>query len=236
MEIQSYGLTDIGKKRQNNEDVFAVLDKSRFYALADGMGGHQAGEVAAQLAIDSLCKVFLVDYDPKLPIATVDLLQRMSKAMQDANHHVYHTAALREEWAGMGTTLSCLLLHEDLMFFAHVGDSRIYRFSEHLQQITQDHTTRCQKKKGKITRAIGTSSSVDPEVGLIAPLPEDLFLLCSDGLTDLLSDDEIAEIVIQSDREPISLCRTLIENANAKGGHDNITVIAVKVIENETLI
>jgi len=237
MQIESHGISDIGKKRQNNEDVFILIDELRFYALADGMGGHKAGEVAAHFAIKTLCHQFLADSNLNLPLPSSRIIHQMSQAMQKANKHVFTMSSSRDEWIGMGTTLSCLLLHEDLMFFAHVGDSRIYRFREDLQQITQDHTTRCLKKKGKITRAIGTSPSVEPEVGVIAPLDDDLFLLCSDGLTDLLEDFEIADLLFASKEEsPRHICETLINAANERGGHDNITVIALKVIEPEGLI
>ncbi len=237
MQIESHGLSDIGKKRQNNEDVFVLIDELRFYALADGMGGHRAGEVAAHLAIDSLSNQLLADSNLKMPLSSNHIIDQLSKAVQKTNQHVFTMSSSRDEWAGMGTTLSCLLLHEDLMFFAHVGDSRIYRFREDLQQITQDHTSRCLKKKGKITKAIGTSHTIEPEVGVIAPMDNDLFLLCSDGLTDLLEDYEIADLIFQyKDENTHLICKNLIDAANGRGGHDNITVIALKVIEPELLI
>jgi PPM family protein phosphatase len=237
MQIESHGISDIGKKRKNNEDVFILIDELRFYALADGMGGHKAGEVAAQLAIESLYKQLVSDSHLKLLFSSEKVIDQLSQAVQKANQHVYAKSSSCTEWQGMGTTLSCLLLHEDLMYFAHVGDSRIYRFRDDLQQITHDHTTRCLKKKGKITRAVGTASFVEPEVGMIAPLDDDVFLLCSDGLTDLLENYEIADLLFQCKNErPHSICKKLIDTANERGGHDNITAIVIKVIEPEVVM
>jgi serine/threonine protein phosphatase PrpC len=231
MHIESYGISDIGKKRQNNEDVFAILAGYGFYALADGMGGHQAGEIAAQMTVDSLCRRIIGDDDFRLPLPSSSLLDRLLNAIQETNQHVYKKSVAREDWSGMGTTLSCLLLHEDLLFYGHVGDSRIYRYRDRLEQITKDHTSRSEKKKGKITKAIGTSCTLEPEVGIVAPLTGDLFLICSDGLTDYLSDSEIEQILIETN-DLSFLCQKLVNCANSRGGHDNITVLVLKVEEN----
>ncbi len=235
MQIESFGLSDVGRKRKNNEDVFATMDELHFYALADGMGGHQAGEVAAQLAVESICNSFLDDDRLKLQLPSYALMERLSLAIEQANHHVYRMAGMKEEWAGMGTTLSCLFFHDDMLFFGHVGDSRIYRCNTHLKQLTQDHTSRCTKKKGKITRAIGTSASMHPEIGIIEPSYDDLYLICSDGLTDHLSDDEIFHLIQTHRNSPRLLCQYLVDAANNKGGHDNITVVAIKVSQPELL-
>jgi len=231
MRIESHGLSDIGKKRKNNEDVFAIIDGCGFYALADGMGGHQAGEVAAQLAVDLLCQHILNDESYRFPLPSSTLLTRLLAAIQETNQHVYKKSSSREDWSGMGTTLSCLLLHDDLLVYGHVGDSRIYHYRDRLEQITNDHTCRSEKKKGKITKAVGTSCSLEPEVGIIAPLNNDIFLICSDGLTDHLSDPEIEEILVRSSEDLNLLCQRLILSANNRGGHDNITVLALKIEE-----
>jgi protein phosphatase len=198
MHIKSYGISDIGKRRQNNEDVFAILDEYGFYALADGMGGHLAGEVAAQMAIDNLCQYISSDEELRLPLSSSSLLSR--------------------------------LLLEDLLFFGHVGDSRIYHFRDCLKQITNDHTCRSEKKRRKITKAIGTSCCLEPEGGIIAPSIGDLFLICSDGLTDHLADFEIEETLKHTSHDLTLLCQQLIGHANSRGGHDNITVLALKII------
>jgi len=231
MRIESHGISDIGKKRKNNEDVFAIVDGCGFYALADGMGGHQAGEVAAQMTVDLLCQHILNDESFRFPLPSSSLLSSLLAAIQKTNQHVYKKSVLREDWSGMGTTLSCLLLHEDLLVYGHVGDSRIYRYRDRLEQITNDHTSRNEKKKGKITKAVGTSCSLEPEVGIVAPLSGDLFLICSDGLTDYLSDLEIEEILIQTPSDLSLLCQRLVNCANNRGGHDNITVLVLKVEE-----
>ena len=231
MRIVSHGLSDTGKKRQSNEDAFAILGECGFYALADGMGGHQAGEVAAQMTIHTLCRCILNDEELKLPIPSSSLLLRLLAAIQETNTQVYQKSLFREDWSGMGTTLSCLLHHEDLLFFGHVGDSRIYRFRDHLEQITKDHISTFKRKKGKITKAIGTSESLQPEMGMIAPLTGDLFLICSDGLTDHLSDPEIEKILAYPHTDLGLLCQRLINGANSRGGYDNITVLALKIEE-----
>ncbi|MBS3904170.1 MAG: serine/threonine-protein phosphatase [Simkania sp.] len=232
MHIESFGLSDIGRKRQNNEDVFATLNELCFYALADGMGGHQAGEIAAQLAIESMCKTFLDDENLILPHPSHLLIEKLSYAIGQANRQVLAMAAKNKEWTGMGTTLSCLLLHNKTLFFGHVGDSRIYQCRNRLEQLTQDHTTHSQRKKGKITRAIGTSPRIEPEIGVIAPIHNDLYLLCSDGLTDHIEDEEIFRVIQEYKENTPLLCQKLVDAANAKGGTDNITVIAIKVVDN----
>src|SRR5579885_1870175 len=181
---ESWALSDIGLKRQNNEDVFASHPEENFYALADGMGGHQAGEIAAKLAVERLCSTFISSLATPCNKTTCVLL---ANAIQEANSHVYEMASKNPEWSGMGTTLSCIFLHEHSLFYAHVGDSRIYRFRDKLEQLTEDHNLRKDphaRYKNKLTRAIGTSLFVEPEIGTYNILPQDLYLICSDGLTD----------------------------------------------------
>lgn len=234
---ESWALSDIGLKRTNNEDVFSVDSLVNFYALADGMGGHQAGEVAARLAAECLSSMFIGSIsDNQFYTRTDNLLGKLAEALQEANTHVYQMASTHQEWAGMGTTLSCLFLHEQNLFFAHVGDSRIYRCRDgHLEQLTEDHSLRkesplCPRAKNKLTRAIGTSHFVEPEIGTATILPEDYYLLCSDGLTDHVTDKQIATI-LDSDIPLSHMCEALIEAAKADGGFDNITVVIVKILQ-----
>lgn len=229
---ESWALSDIGLKRQNNEDVFASHPNANFYALADGMGGHQAGEVAAKLAVERLSSAFihsLADVQDK-PHGDL-LLDKLTDAVQDANSHVYEMANSHRDWSGMGTTLSCIFLHEQTLFYAHVGDSRIYRLRGGLKQLTEDHSLRkdpASKYKNKLTRAIGTCLFVDPEVGILDLKPGDIYLLCSDGLTDHVPDDQIASL-LQSHQPLPTVCQSLVDAAKDDGGFDNITVLIIKI-------
>ncbi len=235
---ECWALSDIGLKRLNNEDVFAMIKDQHFYALADGMGGHQAGEVAAKLAIEKMCDTFTSSLKDLLPSRErEDLLIKLADSMQEANAHVFQMASTHRELSGMGTTLSCLFLHEHFLFFAHVGDSRIYRFRGNLEQLTEDHSLRKEfpsisKNKHKLTRAIGTSLFVDPEIGMAQLHPDDFYLLCSDGLTDHVSDEVISNLFLEQLPPPI-LCQALVDAAKEDGGYDNITVVAIKILDRE---
>lgn len=230
INAESSAITDIGLKRQNNEDVFAVHDEANFYVLADGMGGHQAGEVAAKLAVERLCSLFISSLEKA---EKDDPLNKLANAIQEANTHVYQMATSHSEWSGMGTTLTCIFFHGQTMVYAHVGDSRIYRMRGKLEQLTEDHSMRkdpSSRYKNKLTRAIGTSLFVDPEMGSAEVLPGDLYLICSDGLTDHVPDPLIAEL-IRLYPTTADLCPALVEAAKADGGFDNITLIAIKILE-----
>lgn len=194
-------------------------------------GGHQAGEIAAKLAVEKVCSVFI----PSLETASKEeLLIKLSAAVQEANEYVYQMATSHSEWTGMGTTLSCILLYEQTMVYAHVGDSRIYRVRGNvIEQLTEDHSMRkdpSSRYKNKLTRAIGTCLFVDPQMGSAEVLPGDTYLICSDGLTDHVPDPMIAEL-IQNHPSPADLCPVLVEAAKADGGFDNITLIAIKIFE-----
>lgn len=227
---ESWALSDIGLKRQNNEDVYASHPSKNFYALADGMGGHQAGEIAAKLAVDRLCTTFLPSLDC-LQDKTPDEL--LAEAIQEANSHVYEMSNTHRDWSGMGTTLSCVYLHQQSMIYGHVGDSRIYRFRDSLEQLTEDHSLRkdpASRYKNKLTRAIGTSIFVEPEIGIFDILPGDLYMICSDGLTDHVPDDKIAALQQRHPALP-DLGKALISAAKNDGGFDNITVLLIKIFE-----
>lgn len=230
---KSCALSDIGLKRQNNEDVFASHPDSNFYALADGMGGHQAGEIAAKLAVERLSSAFIHSLSDVQEKTHGDLLLgKLTDAVQEANSHVYEMANAHRDWSGMGTTLSCIFLHEQALLYAHVGDSRIYRLRGELKQLTEDHSLRkdpASKYKNKLTRAIGTCLFVDPEVGILDLQPGDIYLLCSDGLTDHVPDDKITSL-LQSDPSISKVCQSLVEAAKADGGFDNITVLIIKIL------
>jgi protein phosphatase len=224
------GISDIGLSRPNNEDVWAALPELGFFALADGMGGHQAGEIAAKEALERLFQSFRPGNDP---------IAALYHAIVEANRTVFEKGRGAKHLHGMGTTLCCLYWGPKAVIYAHVGDSRIYRFRKGgLQQLTQDHSlySRLQSLskssndaypyKNVITRAIGTAKKVMPEISLTLFEPGDLFLLCSDGLSDALTLQDIEKVIQHSDTLENSASR-LIEKAKIKGSSDNITVLLV---------
>lgn len=242
MKRCSFGLSDIGVSRKNNEDVWASLPELGFYALADGMGGHSAGEVAAEQTIQHLCQS-ITQCDKK---DFIDLIDYLRAAIEEANETVYKLSKENETYAGMGTTLCCLLLKDNAVIYAHVGDSRIYRLREgKLLLLTKDHSLFSQlletsgeprtpyRYKNVITKAIGTTPKAQPEIAFETPLSGDLFLLCSDGLSDVLTLEEI-ENLLNTHSEPSIAVNQLIEMAKFKGSSDNITAIIVQSSANET--
>jgi protein phosphatase len=248
-DLLSHGLTDVGLARANNEDVWVALPQLGFYALADGMGGHKAGEVAAREVVEDLCRSMgaLFASNPK---SYPDLMSALRAAIERANRRVFEMGNSSQAHNGMGTTLCCLLWIEDAVIYAHVGDSRIYRFrGGSLQPLTRDHSLlarwlsygkvaeECETPfpyKNVITRAVGTSRRANPEIAVATAEPGDLFLLCSDGLTDALSEIDIEKILSRSDTLPLAAAR-LIEKAKIKGSSDNITVLLVQAPYEEDL-
>jgi protein phosphatase len=225
------GISDIGLVRPNNEDVWAAHPESGFFALADGMGGHQAGEIAAKEAIEQLFRSFQPGENP---------VQSMQHAIELANQTVFKKGCSSELLSGMGTTLCCLYWSRKIVVYAHVGDSRIYRFrNSQLEQLTEDHSLFARLRKlGKtshepypyknvITRAIGTARKVMPEISFTSSLPNDLFLLCSDGLSDALTLQDIEKVIQRSDTLQTTAAR-LVEKAKINGSSDNITVLLIQ--------
>lgn len=244
-KIQAHGLSDVGHVRQNNEDFWAELPDQNFYVLADGMGGHQAGEVAAEEAVNSICHQVRTMFGAGSQELTFDEAQgAIQLAIENTNTAVFQKSLESSSFQGMGTTLCCLLFHTQGLIFAHVGDSRIYKMRRGgLDPLTRDHSLlREMIERGKtsghgderkryknvITRAIGTEPHVEPAVHMTEVSEGDLFLMCTDGLTDMLSDEEISAIISQP--LPINkLTEALVNAAKEKGGHDNITVVLVLV-------
>jgi protein phosphatase len=236
MNLHSFGLSDIGLSRSNNEDVWIAIPEIGFFALADGMGGHQAGEIAAREAIDHLTSSVK---GMKVKSAS-EWTRWLRSAIEKANHWVYNLGNEDDSLQGMGTTLCCLLWSQEAIVYAHVGDSRIYRFRERkLELLTQDHSLFAKwlelgkssktpfPYKNVITRAVGTHPKANPEVALVPHLPGDLFFLCSDGLTDVLSLEEIETLMISTPNLE-KAAKILIEKAKFKGSSDNITILMVQ--------
>ncbi len=239
-----YGRTDQGRIRPNNEDCFAYDSALGIAVLADGMGGSNAGEVASSLAVD-ICMASLVQALAQQD-AAADLLQLLQAAIQRANRHVYELGARRKGYQGMGTTLIAALMRDTECVLAHVGDSRAYLLrGGELQPLTRDHSmvqqwvdaglinreqARRSPSRHVITRAVGLLPDVVVDT-LRQPLePGDLVLLCSDGLTDLLSDELILAGCQQwqpQQQALESLVNGLVQAALEQGGSDNVTVLAL---------
>jgi len=226
---QSVGLSDTGRKRRHNEDSYVM--QPPLFAVADGMGGAQAGEIASRLATEAIEHKGGTDGGIELVTALV----------QAANRRVYDRARQETQLSGMGTTMTVALVEDAAVSIAHVGDSRAYLIRDGtLQQVTEDHSLVNElMKSGKlsreeaehhpqrsvITRALGTDPDVDIDTYTIEPQPGDLFLLCSDGLTSMVGDETILEIAEQNRLDLDEAARALIGRANRGGGEDNITVI-----------
>ncbi|MEM7581843.1 MAG: Stp1/IreP family PP2C-type Ser/Thr phosphatase [Acidobacteriota bacterium] len=254
LRIESFGSTDVGLLRTHNEDCFDVNDTFQVYIVADGMGGHNHGEIASQIAVESIRDFIIssMDNDGTLPIGYDSSLHQHSNHLKRSIHtaHDHVLEAIREDGAllGMGTTVVGAMHKEKVVAIAHVGDSRGYRLRDgHLELLTQDHTwvneqvvagylseeqAKSHPLKNVVTRALGGDSDIVVDVTETEARGGDLFLLCSDGLTTMLSDEEIHErLVAESTLEDIG--RRLIQDANARGGFDNVTVVLFKICAEE---
>lgn len=238
-----HGQSDVGLVRHNNEDVWSGLFEDNFFVIADGMGGHQAGEVASREAISNLCLLFKQKFNSS-PFPTLEKSQYLLfDIIQQVNEMIYRMGKSDPGLKGMGTTLCCILLHREGLVYAHVGDSRIYRLRQgKLEQLTQDHSLLRELielgqideqnaqdfiYKNIITKAIGTESKVEPSVGVDSIAAGDVILMCTDGLSDLVSHKDIEKIMKETPIEETS--ERLIQAAKRKGGFDNITVVIVQI-------
>jgi PPM family protein phosphatase len=241
-KIETAAHSDLGRVRRANEDAFGYCLDAGFFIVCDGMGGAAAGEIASRLTVDTMIERICSGIPGK------DERTTLEESIAAANRLVYARAAKDTSLHGMGTTLVAALVSDTHALIAHVGDSRCYLFrAGALQRQTKDHSlvdeqvrlgqmtqdeADCSPLRNVITRAIGTQKTVAAEITGIDLEPDDLLLLCSDGLTRELSDDQIAEMLstAQSRGEDTNTtCRKLIEAANRAGGCDNITCILVKV-------
>lgn len=242
-QISVHCISDIGLIRHNNEDYWKSLKDEQFFVLADGMGGHQAGEVASKSAVENLCQLFQEHYFSLCQVDINQAKQSLKEMIREVNGAVYRLGKENPHLRGMGTTLCIIFLHPAGVIYGHVGDSRIYRLRQgKLEQITQDHSllrelielgqlSEQQAEdflyKNIITKAIGTEPSVEPALADTPVEEGDLFMMCSDGLSDLVSLADMQEIISRNTEEKAA--RLLVENAKAHGGYDNITVFLLKV-------
>ena len=243
--------TDAGMVRAHNEDSVAVDAACGLMVLADGMGGYNAGEVASGIAVSVMMTEVAQSLKGASPVAreaasgeelAVALLTR---SLQKANASIYQAALSDAQYAGMGTTVVSTLFYDNRLVVAHVGDSRLYRLrGETLDVITRDHSllqeqidcgmitheqARHSQNKNLVTRAVGIDEEVKPEIHLYDVMVGDVYLLCSDGLNDMVEDDDIQSILYAMQGNLELAAEQLIQTANDSGGKDNISVILVKV-------
>ena len=243
--------TDVGRKRQGNEDRFCLDPTLGLYVVADGMGGHAAGEVASRLAVETI-QEWMGKYLSGADVAIVGPAAAAGSAEANfllssirlANRIIFDSAKDRREYTGMGTTVVAVLAQDDRFVLAHVGDSRIYRIRrDHIVQISRDHSfvqeqvdsgmmsaaeAHQSQYRHMITRALGLKESVDVDLTEEPARPGDVLLLCSDGLSDLLDDEDMLVAVRDHAGDLDQACQALVDRANAKGGDDNITVLVVQ--------
>ena len=250
--IQAFGVTDVGRKRKHNEDALAWdVNEEGLFIVADGMGGHAAGEVASKITVDTVGEFIAATrqkeeatwpfkYNHELHFNS----NRLAVAIEKANERVMAAVAAQPWLKGMGTTVVAGLLDGKILSLAHVGDSRAYLYRDgQLSRLTDDHSwvheqvtagilteeeAKSHPLKNVVTRALGGGPSVSPDLQELSLEVGDVFIFCSDGLTTMLSDEEIQDAVA-SESDPKKLCEKLVETANDKGGVDNITVVVAKV-------
>lgn len=239
MRIECGVQSDPGKIRTSNEDSYVANVPGAIFLVADGMGGHAAGEIASQMAAATVEEVLSAG-EPGF--STEQILQF---AVQKANASVFETQRVKPECRGMGSTLTALIFRDKKCHIAQVGDSRAYRLREgSLNQLTEDHSLvwplyksaiiskedlSRHPQKNLITRSIGTQPQVEVDLVQDDALEGDVYLLCSDGLTDVLSDQEILTLLKEKNRNPQELSEMLVKAANNGGGPDNITVVVVRL-------
>jgi len=253
MRIECDGLSDVGRKRDHNEDAYVVGDQDKLFAVADGMGGHAAGEVASQIAIKTIYDfvqstradadvTWPFDYDPTLSGDA----NRLRTAIRLANQKICDTIREKEDLKDMGTTIVGALMSPDgTVTVGHVGDSRAYLLRDgEIRQLTSDHSWVNEQVKlgfldradavrhpfrNVVTRALGSRGEVNVDLAEEALRPGDRLLLCSDGLTSMVEDDEILSTLHEAGDDPAASCRALVDAANSRGGDDNITAVLVQI-------
>jgi PPM family protein phosphatase len=250
LRIEVAGETNVGMKRQHNEDNFSIIEESGLYIVADGMGGHASGEVASKMAVDAVRDFFTSTADD--PERTWPYKMDRSKGYEEnrlitgiklANLRIYESAQRDAKQRGMGTTIVTLFAVEDGVYVGHVGDSRVYRMRDgKIEQLTDDHSLLNDYIKMKrltaeeianfphknvIVRALGMKDTVKVDTRFEKPQEKDVYLLCSDGLSGPVTDDEMLSICT-SGADLKTAASTLIAKANENGGPDNITVILAR--------
>ncbi len=238
MKVLSWVISDKGRRRESNQDSYLVNDSLGIYIVADGMGGHSGGEVASHLAVQAVQDVFAKQNIAKDP------REKLIKAYVEASHRIFDMAQHeRPELMGMGTTMVMVYVFESKVFIANIGDSRCYLFKKpHLWQLTEDHSLINEQiragmlneeqiknfvAKNVITRSVGYEREVIPDVIEREAISGEKYLLCSDGLSGLVDDEDIEKIL--NAKESADAVRVSVEHALANGGDDNVTVLILEL-------
>ena len=261
--IRGAGVSDVGKKRRSNEDSYSTSDDLRLYVVADGMGGHAAGEVASRLAVESIGRHISSahpDVPPTVPseVSTRSLdetslpvpARRVLNAIRLANQEIVRSVRRDQSMRGMGTTVVLAYIQGKRAYIGSVGDSRAYLVRDgDIRQLTDDHTfvneqvrsgtltaqeARRHPARNILTRAVGSQDEIEADLIEEDLKPGDLLLLCSDGLTNMVEDQEILETLRHDAADPEARCHALVDLANERGGDDNITAVIVQAARGST--
>ena len=239
------GCSDCGRVREHNEDSFRIDSERGLFVVADGMGGHAGGEIASALAVETVFKTLLGGKKGNPEPCNAEAVQT---AIELANNTIYQSALVNPERKGMGTTLTFMCWNPCQLYFGHVGDSRAYRLRGHeLIQLTRDHTwVDMQVRAGVLSqqeaeharmrhvlvKSLGTQPGIEPDIVSVDVEPKDRFLLCSDGLSDLVEHSDLLDI-LAGNGTLAEINRRLVEKANAVGGRDNITAVVIDCYDNK---
>lgn len=240
---KAFATSDVGKAREINEDYFYISfpdDPVQLFILADGMGGYNGGEIASKLAVTTAKNYILSNYE-KSKESKETLLDLVKNSSQYANMVVYEKAKENADLSNMGTTLDVCLIYQNKAFISHIGDSRIYRMrKEFFRKLTKDHSyvqklldegkiteeeSKNHPKKNMLMKALGCTPFIEPDAMIKGFIKGDILLMCSDGLTNMVSEDEIQQIIKEN---PTDSTKLLVQKANDLGGKDNITAIIIR--------
>lgn len=251
MKLTSAGRTHVGMKRAHNEDSLRLFREENLFIVADGMGGHASGEVASQMSVETLAEFFRataeddeITWPYKMEKGRKYEENRVVTGIKLSNRRIFESATRDSKLKGMGTTIVVTFFVNDVVYVGHVGDSRVYRYRKgELIQLTEDHSLlndyikmrqltpeeiEAFPHKNVIVRALGMKETVQVDVLNEQPRDDDVYLLCSDGLSGMLTDDEMAKILATGGDDLDLKCKQLIDAGNENGGTDNITVILVR--------
>lgn len=255
--IESKGISDVGKKRKGNEDAMFLDDAMNLYVVADGMGGHQAGEVASSIVVETI-RDYMIRSDGKESPAgehedadeSISIrANRLLSGIRHANRGVYGLSKQNESYEGMGSTVSAVIFSDDTLIAANVGDSPIYLIHRgKIELISVPHTVLAEQMAidperavnieprfaHMLTRAVGIDEAVRPDVCETPYFKGDVLVISSDGLSNKVAPEEILEIA--GNKQPHKACTALVDLANERGGDDNITVIVLKVIDKKNKV
>lgn len=251
MKIKYAGLSDKGRVRENNEDNWAADLSQGLFIVSDGIGGHAAGEIASKIVVETLPLLIKERFQNINDLTKDDVRKQVLATVSELSQRVFTQSQGQPGLSGMGATLVMALIRGEHAMIVHLGDSRVYLFRQgQLQKLTKDHTVvqllldngeitleeaLRHPAQGQLTRCVGMPQETIPEASVLKIHPEDKFLLCSDGLTGMVSDEQLKETLAKN-QAPKAMCQKLIADANNAGGKDNITNIVITVLEQREIV